>query len=159
MEWDSDSDLSGEEEDDVIEEEVEDELEELGFMLSGGGSALPFPIDSLLQPAPCGFVVSDVFEPDHPIIYVNSVFEMVTGYRAEEVLGQNWKLRRQRSCPYLPNFTLVVGHPEIAWSSVGDSMQCKGSQCSVGHSVVGREDMGVGRGSSSTYQFRGREIG
>ncbi|KAH0652540.1 hypothetical protein KY289_030218 [Solanum tuberosum] len=89
MEWDSDSDLSGEEEDDVIEEEVEDELEELGFMLSGGGSALPFPIDSLLQPAPCGFVVSDVFEPDHPIIYVNSVFEMVTGYRAEEVLGQN----------------------------------------------------------------------
>ncbi|WMV37089.1 hypothetical protein MTR67_030474 [Solanum verrucosum] len=90
MEWDSDSDLSGEEEDGVIEEEVEEELEELGFMLSGGGSALPFPIDSLLQPAPCGFVVSDVFEPDHPIIYVNSVFEMVTGYRAEEVLGQNW---------------------------------------------------------------------
>lgn len=91
MEWDSNSDLSGEEEDGVIEEEeVEDELEELGFMLSGGGSTLPFPIDSLLQPAPCGFVVSDVFEPDHPIIYVNSVFEMVTGYRAEEVLGQNW---------------------------------------------------------------------
>lgn len=99
MEWDSDSDLSGEEEDGVIEEEVEEELEELGFMLSGGGSALPFPIDSLLQPAPCGFVVSDVFEPDHPIIYVNSVFEMVTGYRAEEVLGQNCRFLQCRG-PY-----------------------------------------------------------
>lgn len=93
MEWDSNSDLSGED-DDVIEEEVEDDLDEdgekLGFMLSGGGAALPFPIDSLLQPAPCGFVVTDALEPDHPIIYVNSVFEMVTGYRAEEVLGRNW---------------------------------------------------------------------
>ena len=74
MEWDSSSDLSDDEE---------------GFLLNDGGP-LPFPVESLLQPAPCGFVVSDALEPDHPIIYVNSVFEMVTGYRAEEVLGRNW---------------------------------------------------------------------
>ena len=74
MEWDSNSDLSGDEE---------------GFLLNDGGP-LPFPVDTLLQPAPCGFVVTDALEPDHPIIYVNSVFEMVTGYRAEEVLGRNW---------------------------------------------------------------------
>lgn len=36
------------------------------------------------------FVVSDALEPDFPIIYVNSVFESATGYRAEEVLGRNW---------------------------------------------------------------------
>lgn len=87
MEWDSnsESDLSSEEEED---EEIG---EGLGFMLrKSGGGQLPFPIDKLLQPAPCGFVVTDALEPDNPIIYVNSVFEMVTGYRAEEVLGRNW---------------------------------------------------------------------
>ncbi|KAM0040845.1 putative histidine kinase [Helianthus debilis subsp. tardiflorus] len=76
MEWDSSSsDLSGDDEE--------------GFLLHDGGP-LPFPVDGLLQPAPCGFVVTDALEPDQPIIYVNSVFEMVTGYRAEEVLGRNW---------------------------------------------------------------------
>ncbi|KAB5514375.1 hypothetical protein DKX38_028281 [Salix brachista] len=78
MEWDSDSDLSGEE-------------DEEGYMLNdGGGGPLPFPVENLLQTAPCGFVVTDALEPDHPLIYVNTVFEMVTGYRAEEVLGRNW---------------------------------------------------------------------
>lgn len=40
--------------------------------------------------APTSFVVSDALEPDFPIIYVNKVFEIFTGYRADEVLGQNW---------------------------------------------------------------------
>ncbi|KAK6931477.1 PAS fold [Dillenia turbinata] len=77
MEWDSNSeDASGDEE---------------GFLLNDGGP-LPFPVSSLLQAAPCGFVVTDALEPDHPIIYVNTVFELVTGYRAEEVLGRNWRV-------------------------------------------------------------------
>ena len=75
MEWDSNSDLSGDEDE--------------GFLLNDGGP-LPFPVQDLLQTAPCGFVVTDALEPDNPIIYVNTVFEMVTGYRAEEVLGRNW---------------------------------------------------------------------
>lgn len=85
MEWDSnsESDLSGGEEEDDIEEG-------LGFLLKKGGGQLPFPVDALMQPAPCGFVVTDALEPDHPLIYVNSAFEMVTGFRAEEVLGRNW---------------------------------------------------------------------
>lgn len=76
MEWDSNSDLSGDED---------------GFLLNDGGP-LPFPVGSLLQTAPCGFVVTDFLEPEHPIIYVNTVFEMVTGYCAEEVLGRNWSV-------------------------------------------------------------------
>lgn len=87
MEWDSnsESDLSG------VEEDEEEMDEGLGFLLrKGGRGQLPFPVDTLLQPAPCGFVVTDALEPDHPVIYVNSVFEMVTGFRAEEVLGRNW---------------------------------------------------------------------
>ncbi|KAL0337820.1 UNVERIFIED_CONTAM: Adagio protein 1 [Sesamum calycinum] len=97
MEWDSnsESDLSGAEEEE--EEEEEEVGEGLGFLLrKSGGGQLPFPVDTLLQPAPCGFVVTDALEPDHPIIYVNSVFEMVTGYRAEEVLGRNCRFLQCR---------------------------------------------------------------
>lgn len=39
---------------------------------------------------PSSIVVSDALEPDLPIIYVNTVFEISTGYRADEVLGRNW---------------------------------------------------------------------
>jgi len=77
MEWDSDSDLSGD--DDAASFMLNDDDDFAG--------PLPFPV---LQTSPCGFVVTDALEPDHPIIYVNAVFEMVTGYRAEEVLGRNW---------------------------------------------------------------------
>ncbi|CAA2972242.1 LOV domain-containing [Olea europaea subsp. europaea] len=91
MEWDSnsESDLSGGEE----EEEV---AEALGFLLKKSGGGVPFPVDRLLQPAPCGFAVTDALEPDQPIIYVNSVFEMVTGYRAEEVLSRNCRFLQCR---------------------------------------------------------------
>ncbi|TQE03653.1 hypothetical protein C1H46_010784 [Malus baccata] len=83
MEWDSNSDLSSEEEDgegSLIFPDDDD--------VSAPGP-LPFPVENLLQTAPCGFVVTDALDPDHPIIYVNTVFEMVSGYRAEEVLGRN----------------------------------------------------------------------
>lgn len=83
MEWDSSSD-----EDAVLDLSAD---EDEGFLpFHDVGSQFPFPVDNFLQTTPCGFVVTDALEPDHPIIYVNAVFEMVTGYRAEEVLGRNW---------------------------------------------------------------------
>nr|GEV56159.1 hypothetical protein [Tanacetum cinerariifolium] len=105
MEWDSssNSDVSGDEVD--------------GFLLNDGG-ALPFPVDSLLQPAPCGFVVTDALEPDHPIIYVNSVFEFVTGYRAEEVLGRNCRFLQCRG-PYAKR-----RHPLVDSSVVSEIRRC-----------------------------------
>nr|AML78963.1 putative LOV domain-containing protein [Stemona tuberosa] len=42
------------------------------------------------------FVVSDALEPDFPIIYVNTVFETSTGYRADEVLGRNCRFLQFR---------------------------------------------------------------
>jgi clock-associated PAS protein ZTL len=71
MEWDSDSDGSGGDEEEVVPVP--------GFSLA---------IESVL--GSCGMVVSDALEPDFPIIYVNRGFEDATGYRAEEVLGRNW---------------------------------------------------------------------
>ncbi|KAK6159067.1 hypothetical protein DH2020_006381 [Rehmannia glutinosa] len=117
MEWDSnsESDLSG---DDEAEEE-EDMGEGLGFLLRKGGcGGLPFPVDKLLQPAPCGFVVADALEPDNPIIYVNSVFEMVTGYRAEEVLGRNCRFLQSRG-PYAKR-----RHPLVNPTIVAEMRRC-----------------------------------
>jgi PAS domain S-box-containing protein len=36
-----------------------------------------------------GITISDPQHPDNPLIYVNSGFERLTGYRADEVLGRN----------------------------------------------------------------------
>nr|AML76943.1 putative LOV domain-containing protein [Ipomoea pubescens] len=115
MEWDSNSDFSGDEE--GLEEEEE---EKLGFVLSsnGHGPPLPLPVDSLLQPAPCGFVVADMLEPDQPVIYVNSVFEMVTGYRAEEVLGRNCRFLQSRG-PFAKR-----RHPLVDSTVVAEIRRC-----------------------------------
>ncbi|KAJ8574225.1 hypothetical protein K7X08_026030 [Anisodus acutangulus] len=45
---------------------------------------------------PSSIVVSDALDPDRPIIYVNTVFEMSTGYRADEVLGRNCRFLQFR---------------------------------------------------------------
>ncbi|MFS8015787.1 putative histidine kinase [Helianthus anomalus] len=39
---------------------------------------------------PTSLVVSDAMEPNFPVIYVNKVFESVTGYCVDEVLGRNY---------------------------------------------------------------------
>ncbi|UTV30361.1 PAS domain S-box protein [Photobacterium atrarenae] len=36
-----------------------------------------------------GIVVSDMTQPDSPLIYVNRAFELLTGYQSDEVLGRN----------------------------------------------------------------------
>ncbi len=36
-----------------------------------------------------GITISDVHQPDYPLIYVSPGFERMTGYRADEVLGRN----------------------------------------------------------------------
>lgn len=52
---------------------------------------LPLEVGMVYYPVtPPSFIVSDALEPDFPLIYVNRVFEVFTGYRADEVLGRNW---------------------------------------------------------------------
>lgn len=36
-----------------------------------------------------GVIIADILQADMPIIYVNSAFEKLTGYRSEEVIGRN----------------------------------------------------------------------
>lgn len=42
-----------------------------------------------LEFAPVGIIISDAKQPDHPIIYANPAFEILTGYPQAEVIGRN----------------------------------------------------------------------
>lgn len=90
--------------------------EEDGFLLSDG--PLSFTVGNLLQSAPCGFVVTDALEPDHPIIYVNTGFELITGYRAEEVLGRNCHFLQRRG-PFAQRM-----HPLVDSAVVSEIRRC-----------------------------------
>ncbi|KAE8719249.1 Adagio protein 3 [Hibiscus syriacus] len=82
MEEEEDGGGGGDEDDDVEEEEE---------------SQLPMKSGLLYYPkTPTSFVVSDALEPDFPIIYVNNIFEVFTGYRADEVLGRNCRFLQYR---------------------------------------------------------------
>jgi pre-rRNA-processing protein SRD1 len=37
----------------------------------------------------CAFVLCDITQDDHPIIYVSEAFERLTGYTEQEIVGQN----------------------------------------------------------------------
>ncbi|KAL0702834.1 hypothetical protein Bca4012_058956 [Brassica carinata] len=95
MEWDSDFDLSG-----------------------GDNGPIPFPLSSLPKTATFGFVVSDALDPDHPIIYVNTVFEIITGYRADEVIGKNCRFLQCRG-PYAKR-----RHPSVDSAVVSKMRRC-----------------------------------
>nr|AML77395.1 putative LOV domain-containing protein [Platycodon grandiflorus] len=77
--------------DDEFDEEEEEERE------SGGGGFSRLRVADFFNPMiPTSIMVSDAMEPDSPIIYVNSVFETITGYRADEVLGRNCRFLQYR---------------------------------------------------------------
>lgn len=77
LRWSPEDEMELEEEQKETEEAAaEDEMTDFGRFYSPA--------------CPTAFVVSDAVDPDYPIIYVNTVFENATGYRADEVLGRNW---------------------------------------------------------------------
>ncbi|KAL8137506.1 hypothetical protein V2J09_003507 [Rumex salicifolius] len=72
------------------EREFRNELEELEFydedevdepIMETGGSFYCYPF---MAETPSSIVVCDAMEPDYPIIYVNTVFELFTGYHATQ---------------------------------------------------------------------------
>lgn len=44
---------------------------------------------SILEAIPVSVVITDPNQDDNPIVFCNSAFEEVTGYKREEVLGKN----------------------------------------------------------------------
>nr|AML79074.1 putative LOV domain-containing protein [Linum tenuifolium] len=80
-----------------VEEVQAEEEEEHEFVEEEEGSEVSLSSNPFFYPTtPTSFVVSDALEPDFPIIYVNKVFEISTGYRAHEVLGRNCRFLQYR---------------------------------------------------------------
>lgn len=70
---------------------VEEEEEYIGDVIGEEDEKLQLEVGMFYYPMTSpSFIVSDALESDFPLIYVNTVFEVLTGYRADEVLGRNW---------------------------------------------------------------------
>nr|GMD66155.1 putative LOV domain-containing protein [Ipomoea batatas] len=76
----------------MIEDEAEGGKEDRQKLREHGGGIFLYP----MLATPSSIVVSDAMEPDLPIIYVNTFFEISTGYRADEVLGRNCRFLQYR---------------------------------------------------------------
>nr|AML76622.1 putative LOV domain-containing protein [Polypodium glycyrrhiza] len=79
---------------DVLEEEREQV--HMASLVSSETGQPSSHLEMLLHSTPCGLIVTDALEPDHPIIYVNTIFEFITGYKAEEILGRNCRFLQYR---------------------------------------------------------------
>nr|AML78599.1 putative LOV domain-containing protein [Vittaria lineata] len=93
--WETESDSS----DAVLEgADASDEIEQrnVASLVSSETGRPSRRLEMLLHSSPCGLIITDALEPDHPIIYVNTVFEYMTGYRAEEILGRNCRFLQFR---------------------------------------------------------------
>nr|AML77764.1 putative LOV domain-containing protein [Schistochila sp. BC-2016] len=126
MDWDTDTDdsdisLGSMEESDYAHM---DRLEmSLDFRADMGPSHKRFDTNEkrlgvLLHSSPCGLTVTDALEPDQPIIYVNTVFEFITGYKAEEILGRNCRFLQFRG-PYAQR-----RHPMVDSATVTEMRRC-----------------------------------
>ncbi|KAJ7525339.1 hypothetical protein O6H91_17G046200 [Diphasiastrum complanatum] len=75
-------------------------------------------LEVLLHSSPCSITVADAMDPDYPIIYVNTIFEFVTGYKAEEVLGRNCRFLQYRG-PFAQR-----RHPLVDSTVVAEVARC-----------------------------------
>nr|AML77835.1 putative LOV domain-containing protein [Dipteris conjugata] len=112
--WDSDSDYSDEEE--MVDFNGGEHTRERLFTRES--CLYPPQVGMQLQSSPCGLIVADALDPDQPVIYVNSVFEFVTGYKAEEVLGRNCRFLQYRG-PFAKR-----RHPLVDTTVVSEIRRC-----------------------------------
>lgn len=60
----------------------------LKALIRSNGANRPL-LQAALETIEDGFTISDMRQPDQPLIYVNPGFEALTGYTAPEIIGQN----------------------------------------------------------------------
>nr|AML79294.1 putative LOV domain-containing protein [Cymbomonas sp. BC-2016] len=64
--------------------------------ICGGDQKVRQRISDMLEETPSGLIVCDALEHDCPILYVNPVFEHVSGYSSREILGRNCRFLQFR---------------------------------------------------------------
>lgn len=70
-----------------------------------------------LESTSCGLVISDLSQEDNPLIYVNTGFERVTGYKRDEVLGKN--------CRFLQGEDTDQASLELLRHAIKEQKECK----------------------------------
>jgi PAS domain S-box-containing protein len=50
---------------------------------------IPYVLSQILDTCITGITLSDPLQPDNPIVYVNEVFELITGYDRDDIVGRN----------------------------------------------------------------------
>lgn len=74
------------------------------------------PVESALDSASCAIVIADAVKRDFPIVYVNSAFEKITGYKPKEVIGRN--------CRFLQGNNNVQKELKIIRKALKDKKSC-----------------------------------
>lgn len=59
------------------------------FVVEKDPGVIPTILTEMLDHCVTGITLADPDEPDMPLVYVNSVFERMTGYGRDEVVGRN----------------------------------------------------------------------
>ena len=86
----------------------------LKALISSGSANLPL-LQAALETIEDGFTISDMRQPDQPLIYVNPGFEALTGYTAPECIGQNCRFlqgpERDQNALAILRYALQQGEP------------------------------------------------
>lgn len=59
------------------------------FLADQGAGVIPHLLSQILDTCITGITLSDPHQPDNPIVYANEMFELMTGYNQEEIIGRN----------------------------------------------------------------------
>lgn len=59
------------------------------FLTIKDAGLIPFVLSQILDTCVNGITLSDPDQEDNPIIYANEMFELITGYSQEEIIGRN----------------------------------------------------------------------
>ena len=61
----------------------------MDFVADKDESMIPFVLSQILDSCINGVTLSDPDQEDNPLVYANEAFELISGYKREEILGRN----------------------------------------------------------------------
>jgi PAS domain S-box-containing protein len=61
----------------------------MDFPTSKYPELIPFVLSQILDNCVTGIILTDPYQEDNPIVYANRMFELITGYDQEEIIGRN----------------------------------------------------------------------
>lgn len=73
-------------------------------------------LQTALSSSKDGITISDFTKPDNPLIYINPAFEVMTGYKSEEVINKN--------CRYLQGDSRNQPELDVLRKAISDGQSC-----------------------------------